>query len=106
METTNGIYNQDLYDKYISPSTVPYWIRVQVANKLATNGQTWTDIYAKEHSGTYNNQWMVIDLNKVGKKTGLLTIIEEIPGYTKADDVTDVLLKQGYWASYNIPYLP
>lgn len=35
---------------------------------------------------------------------GFLWIIEQIPGYVHAQDVTSVLNQQGYWASYNIPY--
>ncbi len=35
METTNEIFNQTLY-KYLTSETVPYWLRVQVANLAST----------------------------------------------------------------------
>jgi hypothetical protein len=35
---------------------------------------------------------------------GLLTVFEEVPGLTHTADMTSALLKDGYWASYNIPY--
>jgi hypothetical protein len=36
-----------------------------VSNRLATDGKEWTKIFEKFNSGTYNNQWMIIDYNKV-----------------------------------------
>ena len=32
-----------------------------VANRLANSGKIWTDLIAKENSGTYNNAWHVLD---------------------------------------------
>ncbi|EEC19712.1 conserved hypothetical protein, partial [Ixodes scapularis] len=57
----------------------------------------------------YNNQWMVLDyklFDPTSKKLpkNLLWILEQMPGYTMSKDVTSVLEKQGYWASYNSPY--
>jgi hypothetical protein len=51
---------------------------------------------------------MIIDADLFVKGTppppNFLTILEEIPGYVHSQDVTDVLISQGYWASYNNPY--
>ena len=51
-------------------------------------------------SGTYNNQYMIIDLKLFtpGKqlKNGLLTIIEQIPSLVVYADATDTLTR-GYW---------
>jgi hypothetical protein len=33
-----------------------------------------------------------------------LWVLEQIPGFTKAHDLTYELIKQGYWASYNLPF--
>lgn len=38
-----------------------------VANRLATDGKSWSDIFQQYNSGTYNNQWMVVDYNKFKK---------------------------------------
>ena len=54
------------------------------------------------------NQWMVVDLAQFrsGKDPvhGLLTVLEEIPGYMHSADLTSHLIEHGYWASYNNPY--
>ena len=47
------------------------------------------------HTGTYNNQYMVIDLKKVtlGRElaNGTLWVVEQIPGLVVADDQTTIL---------------
>jgi len=108
METTNGVMNQTLFQDYISIKTVPFWIRIMVANRMASGGKTWADIFAKFNSGTYNNQYQVIDYKQFtpqkSLRDNLLWIVEQIPGYVVSADKTDVLRGQGYWPSYNIPY--
>ncbi|KXZ50243.1 hypothetical protein GPECTOR_17g881 [Gonium pectorale] len=107
METTNGIYNKDLYD-LIQPKCVLMWQRVQVANFGARTGGEWVDLFERHNSGTYNNQWMVLDVPRLedGRRTGVLWVLEQVPGAAISRDVSKVLLDQGYWASYNVPYFP
>jgi len=109
IETTNGIFNTSLY-KYITKQSVLSWIRVIVANRMATDGKAWTEIFAKYNSGTYNNQWIITDYKKFQPNTELkantLWILEQIPGMCESADVTNIMKSQGYWASYNIPYFP
>lgn len=38
--------------------------------------------------------------------SGLLTVLEEVPGLVTSRDMTGHLLEEGYWPSYNIPYFP
>jgi hypothetical protein len=107
-ETTNSVFNKTLYTQYISPKTVLTWMRTMIANRLADNGNDWTAYFAKYNSGTYNNQWMVTDtkLFQPGQPIApnTLWILEQIPGFTKSGDVTPVMLSQGYWRSFNVPY--
>ena len=63
IETSHSIRNSALYNK-LSPDTVPAWIRVVVANALASSGDEWAQLFSAYHSGTYNNEWQVI-----GKQT-------------------------------------
>ena len=75
---------------------------------MAGSAEEWTSIFKKENSGTYNDQYMILDLNKINLKEKKipeksLMIIEQLPGETDINDVTEIL-KKGYWPSYNVPY--
>jgi hypothetical protein len=83
-----------------------------VSNKIATDGKHWSEVFSKEHSGTYTNQWFVIDINKFvpGKDNSnqeyLFTVLEEVPGLIVYKDQTKFLYQQTYWPSYNYPFYP
>ncbi|GAM21619.1 hypothetical protein SAMD00019534_047940 [Acytostelium subglobosum LB1] len=106
IETTNGIMNNELY-LAVTPSSVLSWIRVIIANRMATSGATWCSTFAIQNSGTYNNQWIIVDYNRFvpgeDAKDGMVYILEQIPGYVEFDDVTNIV-RTGYWPSYNVPY--
>ena len=107
METTNSNFNDTLYD-LLKPESLLTWVRVMIANRLASSGREWIDLFKRENSGTYNNQFQVLDLNKIDTnkkeiKEEAFMIIEQLPEYTESGDVTHFLTK-GYWPSYNIPY--
>ena len=80
-----------------------------IASRLADNGKEWAEIFEKLNSGTYNNQFHILDLKLIDieKKNitdGALYIIEQLPGYCGIEDVTKYLRK-GYWPSYNTPFI-
>ena len=116
METTNGVFDESLLHKYAGANNSDCaltWQRAQVSNWVADSGDEWTSVFAKYNSGTYNNQWMVVDGGRVrkansagGSHDGWLWILEQIPGMTQRADVTAVLRRNGFWPSYNIPYFP
>jgi len=108
LETTIGNSNSELWHK-LKPQSVLEGIRSTVANRLATDGRSWADLFSIHNSGTYNNQWMVVDYNKFrpGQSTlanDLFWVLEQIPGYIQSADLTKVLEKKGFWPSYNSPY--
>ncbi|XP_033747259.1 putative phospholipase B-like 2 [Pecten maximus] len=110
METTIGNSNDKIWF-YVNPKdSVPEAIRAMVANRLASVGKEWGEIFSQRNSGTYNNQWMIVDYKQfVPGKTdvkGLLYVLEQIPGLIVFDDLTGRLLNETYWASYNVPYFP
>ena len=108
IETTNSVYNQSAFD-LITEESLLCWQRVQISNRMSTSAKEWTEIFSKYNSGTYNNQYMILDTKKIefGNYTkigeNVLMIIEQIPGYLEINDVSDHL-KFGYWPSYNVPY--
>jgi hypothetical protein len=108
LETTIGNGNNSLYNGITSEGVLLEWVRSIVANRLATNGAEWAKLFASMNSGTYNNQWMVVDYNKFAPgqplADGLLTVVEQIPTLVESGDMTFILRNQSYWPSYNTPY--
>ncbi|KAK3755108.1 hypothetical protein QZH41_017928, partial [Actinostola sp. cb2023] len=58
-------------------------------------------------TGTYNNQYMILDLKLVELNKTLhdnaLWVVEQIPTYVASGDQTEIL-RLGYWPSYNVPF--
>lgn len=109
METTIGNSNPALWKYVVPENAVMEWLRNIIANRLAQTGKQWADIFSKFNSGTYNNQWMIVDYkfftpgrSDITEK--LFTVLEQIPGFIMTQDKTTELYETGYWASYNIPY--
>jgi hypothetical protein len=71
METTNPLYNTSLLDQ-VTPRSLWYWSRVLAANRVATDGAGWVDLFSKHNSGTYNSMWMVVDYKRFIPHTPLL----------------------------------
>eukprot|EP01061_Rhynchopus_euleeides_P031823 TRINITY_DN526_c0_g1_i3.p2 TRINITY_DN526_c0_g1~~TRINITY_DN526_c0_g1_i3.p2 ORF type:complete len:536 (+),score=260.16 TRINITY_DN526_c0_g1_i3:43-1650(+) len=108
VQTSISFSNKDLYD-LITPESLLAWQRVRAASVVAKTGEEWHQAVSTSHSGTYCNQYMIVDYNKFtpGKPlvAGTLYVIEEIPGQIPGGDMTEIL-SYGYWPSYNVPYFP
>eukprot|EP01084_Bolivina_argentea_P135746 239147_1 len=104
-ETTNGIFNLELYSE-LNPETLFTWQRVRISNAICNTGPQWVNTFTRYNSGTYNNQWIILNYNlfKSGEplKDNILWIAEQIPGNVSCLDVTNIL-ERGYWSSYNVP---
>ena len=75
------------------------FIRNLVANRLAESGEEWSQIFEQFNSGTYNDQFMVVDYNhfKIGTKleelsNDLLWLLEQMPGIVSSGDVTGIAI--------------
>eukprot|EP00301_Raphidiophrys_heterophryoidea_P026697 c9280_g1_i1.p1 GENE.c9280_g1_i1~~c9280_g1_i1.p1 ORF type:complete len:582 (+),score=118.61 c9280_g1_i1:45-1790(+) len=106
VQTSNEVMNYSAYIN-IQPHSLLAWQRVRVAAVMAHSGSQWFDVFRRNFSGTYANQYMVVDLNMfVPNKplqNNLFWVIEEMAGLILGQDQT-VALRRGYWASYNIPF--
>ncbi|XP_048758245.2 phospholipase B-like 1 [Ostrea edulis] len=106
LQTTNNVFNKTLYN-YVKPESLFAWQRVRVANMIANGGEEWAKIVAQYNSGTYNNQYMIIDLKKIHLKSSIeddaLWVVEQIPSLVESGDQS-AILRTGYWASYNVPF--
>ena len=109
IETSLTIFNSSLFDGIV-PQSLPAWLRSVVAARISRNGQQWTEYYKIHHSGTYPNQWIILDtklfVDDGAMIPGLLWVSEDMPGYFVAQDQTDFLRKNKYWPSYNVPFYP
>ncbi|VDM63256.1 unnamed protein product [Angiostrongylus costaricensis] len=111
LETTISNYNERLY-KYITPTSVLCWVRAQVAHRTSSSGLQWAKVFSRFNSGTYNNQWNVLDYKmlKINRRDhpshGLLHVLEQLPNHTAHADMTHALFRNTYWPSYNSPYFP
>ncbi|VDK20189.1 unnamed protein product [Taenia asiatica] len=110
-ETTNGNANPNLWPfvRHGLNSTVLAAFRVMIATRLARSPSEWIAFFSRENSGTYNNQWMVIDTKlfdplKPPPRKDFFWVAEQIPGLVQSADVTEHLLNKSYWGSYNNPY--
>ncbi|XP_047233982.1 phospholipase B-like 1 isoform X9 [Girardinichthys multiradiatus] len=105
-QTSISVFNASLFS-WLNPHCLLAWQRVRLANGLAHRGEEWAQVFSKYNSGTYNSQYMVVDLNKVSLRhsirSGALTVVEQIPGKVVHSDQTQAL-RRGYWPSYNIPF--
>ena len=107
IETTNVLYNDTLYSKII-PNSLFTADRVMICNRIANSSKEWGEYFSKYNSGTYNNQFMILDKNKINLVNKSIAydafyVVEQLPGLVKSNNVTDIL-KFGYWGSYNIPF--
>ncbi|XP_063387718.1 putative phospholipase B-like 2 [Cydia fagiglandana] len=112
-ETTMSNSRRALYDLIKPVGQILEFVRSMVANRLARDGSEWVQIFGQQNSGTYNNQWYIVDYNKFkpsgagcpGRVSpGLLWVVEQLPGAIEADDLTATLLNTSYFASYNMPH--
>jgi len=106
METTNDVFNNTEYD-LISEQTLLTWVRVLVASALSETAPEWAHIMEKYWSGTYTNQWMIVDYKLFTPNNPLpantFWIMEEIPSRTHSADLT-AFLARGQWSSFNVPF--
>jgi Phospholipase B len=113
IETTIDHDNHEIFS-FLHYETVPYWIRINVANLAYDTQTTWMNYFFSYRSGTYNNQWLVIDFNQylanknnLTAASNIIWMIEEFYKMTSALDVTQtMLIPDGYVASYNTPFNP
>ncbi|KAI8424712.1 hypothetical protein MSG28_006666 [Choristoneura fumiferana] len=114
-ETTIGNTNRTLFKLVHPRGQILEYARAMLANRLARNGEEWVSVFRRHNSGTYNNQWYIVDYNKFEPATlltagrahpGLLWVLEQLPGTVEAKDLTLELLRTSYFPSYNIAYFP
>lgn len=113
-ETTLEVLQEMIYKDILSTKDyVPDFMRVMQANRMAISGISWVFWISYYNTGTYNSQWMIIDLDYVQLSLSTLSlqsnsfvIMEQMPGESNINfaDMSSYLTDNLYWASYNIPF--
>jgi hypothetical protein len=98
VETSLNNWNRSNY-AYLKPQSVPTWVRVNVASRMASTPEEWASVFQRERSGTHNNQWLAVDM-----AMKRVVMVEESFYLFKILDVTDLLHRDGYIASFNVAY--
>lgn len=78
-----------------------------VSNRLAHDGDSWSSLFKKYNSGTYNCQWMILNYNRISGShlnSGAFFLVEQMGRKIVAQDLTETLKSRGYWPSVNSPY--
>ncbi|KAF4679367.1 hypothetical protein FOZ63_007967, partial [Perkinsus olseni] len=63
-ETTTESVSVRLLQEKVRPLSVTTVIRSVVATLMAAGGRDWYNTFSRHNSGTYNNQWMIVDFNQ------------------------------------------
>eukprot|EP00928_Gymnodinium_smaydae_P089142 TRINITY_DN73143_c0_g1_i1.p1 TRINITY_DN73143_c0_g1~~TRINITY_DN73143_c0_g1_i1.p1 ORF type:complete len:614 (+),score=131.30 TRINITY_DN73143_c0_g1_i1:129-1970(+) len=109
IQTTNTVLDQSVYDEHVKPESLLAWQRVRVASAMSHSGREWYEHLRRHFSGTYANQYMVVDFKRFTPKQPIkadtLWVVEEMPGLVVGGDRSETLAR-GYWPSYNVPYWP
>ena len=92
----------------MTPNSIFTCERAMICNRISNSSKEWAENFAKYNSGTYNNQFMILDKNKVDLvnksiEIDAFYIVETLPGLVKINNVSDIF-KFGYWSSFNVPY--
>ena len=106
LETTNNVFDMSLFD-LVTPHSLFAWQRVRLASQNARTGREWYEHVSFHNSGTYNNQYAILDMKLFTPGKALvpntLWVMEQIPGTMVGADQTH-LLTFGYFPSYNVPF--
>jgi hypothetical protein len=88
IETSLNVMNESAYHPWVNPhGTLLSWVRNVVANRLAANGAGWVDLMTRFESGTYPNQWMILDAERFSPEAAarVATAATESDGPTTTD---------------------
>lgn len=75
---------------------IPDYMRISLANRKSKSAKEWVEWMQYINTGTYNTQWMVVDLNKARKaerklSTNTFLLAEQIPGKIIFKDLSNEL---------------
>jgi len=101
-ETTLSIPTEQ---RYPPAGTVPDFVRIMASNRLATTAEDWVQQMVDSATGTYSSQWLVVDYKQFSPgndlQKGTFLVLEQAPGVSHYEDMSEWLQQKGYWASFD-----
>jgi hypothetical protein len=117
IQTTLSVLNKFVYKEIIDlDKYIPEFMRLMITNHISNSAKEWVENYESYKNHMYITQWLVMDYNILDKInenrdkfltdkiSGLVYIIEEVPGNIISKDITNLVLEQGYFGSFNLAY--
>jgi len=105
LAVTETTLNVPKEQQYSTTSGVPDFIRIMAANRMSSTGEDWVRSMEDSATGTYSSQWLVVDYKKftpgASLPPGSFYVLEQAPGISHSEDMTDWLQREGYWASFD-----
>ena len=84
-------------------------MRVMAANYLANSGKEWISIFETLNSGTYCNEWVIVDMKLFSPseaiRNGTLMVAEQLPGSVTSADESARLDRDRFYPSLQYPRL-
>merc|ERR1719401_2595651 len=75
------------------------------SNRLSSTADDWVRSMADSATGTYSSQWLVVDYKKFSPGSalpdGTFFVLEQAPGVSHFEDMSQVLQSKGYWAFFD-----
>jgi hypothetical protein len=75
--------------------------RIMAANRLASDGLSWSRLLDRQNSGTSSRQWLSLE-----PRLGLVSLVEQIPGFTQHVDRTSDFRTKGFLGLTGVPSSP
>lgn len=111
LQTTLSALDKFAYKDLIDTEEyIPEFMRLMTTNFMSDSGEAWVHNYKNYTNHMYITQWLVLDYNQLDSlnqgniPTNMVILLEEVPGHFKSLDITDKILKDSYFGSFNLVY--
>lgn len=99
MSSSLPILHRKIFQE-INPQEIVFsWMRSLIAIKLSSSPSSFIQLISKYNSGTNNRQWIALNVS-----TSEIWYADLIPGDSRSENITHVLLNQTYVISANRPF--
>lgn len=116
LQTTLSAINKFIYKDLIDlDNYIPEFMRIMITNLSSNSGKQWADNYSSYKNHMYITQWIVLDYNTLDTINmsraedlsgiqGLVTLVEEVPSSIVTKDISQIVINDSYFGSFNLPY--